>query len=308
MLIDRYGRPLTHIRISVTLRCNHNCIFCHREGISSANSEELTAEEWGFVAKVAIKLGIKNFKLTGGEPLVRNDIVDIVRNLVEVGGEVTMVTNASLLEKYAASLAEAGIKRINVSLHSLKPEVFKIITGGGKLEQVIKGINAAVDSGIPLKINYLVMSVNSDEYKDIISFAESINADMNIIELIPLGLNTSEYRDLHIDLNEIEEYLEKYSVNKYVKEFQSRTTYVLPTGIKITLVKGFLNPLMCMKCTRVRATPDGKLKTCLYREDNMVDMKPAIKARDEEKLEEMFKKINMLREPFFKPTNRVINK
>ncbi|WFO74700.1 GTP 3',8-cyclase MoaA [Desulfurococcaceae archaeon MEX13E-LK6-19] len=298
-LIDKYGRPLTHMRISVTLKCNHNCIFCHHEGIPGISGEELSASEWVFVAEAAVELGIKYYKITGGEPLVRSDIPDIVAGITGVGGEVSLVTNGSLLSQYAVKLAEAGLARINISLHSLNPSVFKNITRGD-LNRVLEGIKSAVDAGIPVKIDYLVLSLNEDEYKEIISYAERIGADLNIIELIPLGMSLGDYNKLHRKLDKIQEYLEQISTRKYVKEFQSRPTYVLPTGIQVTLVKGYDNPELCMRCTRIRATPDGKLKTCIYRNDILIDMKPAIKERDKEALKKLIEKANSLREPFFK--------
>lgn len=300
VLTDRYGRRLTHMRISVTLRCNHDCIFCHREGIDSSISSELGTSDWVFVAEAAIELGIKYYKLTGGEPLLRNDIPDIVSRITSLGGEVSIVTNGSLLKLYAEKLSEAGLSRVNVSLHSLKPSIFNAITGGD-LQKVLDGIKVAVEAGIPVKINYLVLSLNVDEYKDIIGYAEKIGADLNIIELIPLGLPYSSYKKLHRSLDPIEEYLEKNSVRRYVREFQSRPTYVLPTGIHVTLVKGYNNPELCMKCTRIRVTPEGKLKTCIYRNDLLIDMKPAIRSRDKEKLKQLIIKACLLREPFFKP-------
>lgn len=262
--------------------------------------DELSSEDWGFVAEVAVGLGIKYYKLTGGEPLVREDIADIVKCIREAGGIVSIVTNGSLLSMHARRLAEAGVSRVNVSLHSLKPSVYSLITGGGSLENVIRGIEAAIDNGIPIKINYLVLRLNKSEYKDIISYAESIGADMNVIELIPLGMPRKVYEELHTSIDEIEDYLRSRCVRSVVTSFQSRIMYVMPSGIRITVIRGYLNPSMCMHCTRIRATPDGKLKTCLYRSDNMVDIRDAVKRRDREALVKLFHKINELREPFFK--------
>ncbi len=299
-LIDRYGRPLTHMRISVTLRCNHRCIFCHREGLpSNVNGVELTAQDWGFVASVASSLGIKYYKITGGEPLVRNDIVDIVRSIRNSGGIVSIVTNGSLLTKYAEELADL-VSHINISLHSLNPEVFRKITHG-KLEPVLKGIDEALRNGIKLKIDYVVLSLNSHEYTDIINYASDKGVNLNIIELIPLGMSLTEYNRLHAPMDPIEKYLEKISVKKDRKAFQSRPTYILPSGIEVTVIKGICNPEMCMHCTRIRMSPDGKIKTCIYRNDNLLDAYPFIVSRDAEGLKQLFIKANSLREPFFKP-------
>ena len=299
-LIDRYGRPLTHMRISVTLRCNHRCIFCHNEGLPfRIDGNELSAQDWGFVASVATSLGIKYYKITGGEPLVRNDIVDIVRAIRESGGIVSIVTNGSLLAKYAGELADL-VSHINVSLHSLNPTVFHRITRG-RLKPVLEGIEEALHYGIKLKIDYVVLALNNNEYIDIINYASDHGIDLNIIELIPLGMPLAEYQRLHAPMDPIEKYLEEIAVKKNRKTFQNRPTYTLPSGIEVTVIKGICNPEMCLHCTRIRMSPDGKIKTCIYRNDNLLDAYPYIKSRDEKGLKQLFIKANSLREPFFKP-------
>ncbi|MCD6196550.1 MAG: GTP 3',8-cyclase MoaA [Staphylothermus sp.] len=305
MFIDRYGRPVDQMRISVTLRCNHSCIFCHREGINGMEHRELTADDWGFVAKVSVKNDIKYYKLTGGEPLIRNDIVEIVHNIRKAGGTVSITTNGSLLSIYARRLAEEKIDHINVSLHSLKNDIFRKITRGN-LERVLEGIDTALNYGIKLKLDYVVLTYNSNEFIDIINFAESKGIDLNIIELIPLGLSKNEYYKLHLPLDKIIEYLEKESVAKKVREFQTRPVYIMSSGIKITVIKGWCNPELCMRCTRIRMTPDGKIKTCLFRNDQLVDAWREIKNRDEKGFEKALKKAVELREPFFKAKNNCI--
>nr|WP_052833630.1 GTP 3',8-cyclase MoaA [Staphylothermus hellenicus] len=302
MLIDRFGRPITHMRISVTLRCNHSCIFCHREGIFGLKSRELSPGDWGFVARMGVRNDIIYYKLTGGEPLIRDDIVDIVHEIRSVGGVVSITTNGSRLAEFAEKLAEEKVDHINVSLHSLKPDVFKTITGGD-LERVLAGIFKALEYGLKLKIDYVILSLNINEYKDLISFAQKHGLDMNIIELIPLGMSPETYGKLHAGLNNIINYLEKISVKKYKKEFQSRPTYVLPNNSKITIVKGWQNPELCMKCTRIRMTPDGRIKLCIFRNDLVLDARKAILDRDEEAFQKLLEKAALLREPYFKPEN-----
>jgi cyclic pyranopterin phosphate synthase len=288
------------MRISVTLRCNHSCIFCHREGIFGARNRELSPSDWGFVARVSVKHDIRDYKITGGEPLIREDIVDIVHEIRSAGGKVSIVTNGSFLEKYARGFAEEGVDHINVSLHSLKPEVFKLITGGD-LERVLRGIDEALNYGLKLKLDYVVLSYNISEFRDIIRFAEERGVDLNIIELIPLGLTLEKYKTLHTGLDEIIDYLEKNSVEKHIREFQSRPEYVLSSGIRVVIVKGWYNPELCMHCTRIRMTPDGYIKTCIFRNDTLVNARKAILERDEEGFVEALRKAVMLREPFFKP-------
>ncbi|WP_440059623.1 GTP 3',8-cyclase MoaA [Thermogladius sp. 4427co] len=301
MLVDRFGRPLTSLRISVTEKCNYRCVFCHREGLIDYKAEqELSPEDWGFVAKVSKYLEISDAKLTGGEPLVRRDIVEIVREIRSNGLSVSITTNGSLLEKYAKGLAEAGVDHINVSLHSLREEVFRRITGGD-LGRVLKGIDAALSYGIRLKIDFVVLSWNKDELMDIIEFASRKGIDVNLIELIPLGLDNGLYKELHVGVERLEALLKSRVLKVEIREFQSRPIYYLDNGVRVQVVKGFCNPELCAKCSRIRFTPDGKIKTCLFRNDNLVDARPYILNRDFNGLVEAFKKANSLREPYFKP-------
>ncbi|MEM1532672.1 MAG: radical SAM protein, partial [Desulfurococcaceae archaeon] len=229
LLIDKYGRLLTHARVSITNKCNYSCIFCHKEGINWSTANELSPEDWSFFASTVSRLGIMYFKLTGGEPLTRSDVVSIVKGIKPYVKEVSMTTNGSLLDKYAGELLDSGLDRVNVSLHSLNKEVFRELTGG-VLERVIKGIEAAVGLGLVVKLDYLVTSLNAHEYMDIINYAESLGVDLNIIELIPLGLASEKYMELHSQLSNVEKYLEEAAVSKTKYYFQSRPTYVMPSG------------------------------------------------------------------------------
>lgn len=299
VLIDRFGRPLRRLRISVTERCNHACVFCHREGITW-NADELSAADWDFVADVAASLGFVEAKLTGGEPLMRDDVHEIARSFSSRGMAVSLTTNGSRLAEFAARLAEAGVARVNVSVHSLRPETFRKITGGD-LQPVLEGIRAAIESGLEVKLDFVVTSWNADELANIIEFASSVGArGLNIIELIPLGMPHDVYSKLHAGLEEAEKLLERTATRKFVRDFQSRPSYVLPGGLVVELVKGFCNPAMCAACDRLRITPDGKLKTCLFRNDNLIDARPHIASRDREGLIEDFRRAAIIREPLFK--------
>lgn len=301
LLVDRFGRPVNKLRVSITLRCNHACIFCHREGIPASQVKaELGAGDFGFVAEVASSLGIVDFKLTGGEPLVRDDVVDIVSAISQYVRDVSLVTNASRLRKFAQGLAEAGLSRVNVSLHSLREDVFRRITGGGSLSDVLEGIKAAIDAGLKVKLNYLMLSLNADEFKDIIDYASRVGTDLNVIELIPIGTPPNIYKELHVEISPVEEYLRKQAVKVWLAEFQNRPTYLMPSGIKVYVIKGFGNPYLCARCTRLRMTPDGKLQTCIYRPDLLVDARDTILRRDTEGLKDAFKRATELREPYFK--------
>ncbi len=298
-LRDRYGRAVDRFRVSVTQRCNHACIFCHREGIFRFEEEALDPEDYGFLAKVSKTLGITKYKLTGGEPLVREDIADIVRELRYYSNEVSLSTNGSLLKNKARSLAEAGLDRLNLSLHSFKDEVFTYITRA-PLKPVMEGLIEALDVGLKVKINFVVMRSNVNEISRLLDFASRVSVSANLIELIPLGTPQNVYMKEHVSLSEVEDLLEKRATRKYYRDFQNRPTYVLDSGVEVTLIRGYGNPYLCSGCTRLRLTPSGKIKVCIYREDVFVDVKEALKNRDALAVEEALKKATLLREPYFK--------
>ncbi|MCD6324107.1 MAG: GTP 3',8-cyclase MoaA [Desulfurococcales archaeon] len=297
---DRFGRPVDSLRISVTLRCNHSCVFCHMEGIiKDGKLRELSPEDFGFIAEVLRRYGVRNYKLTGGEPLVRGDIVEIVSQLRPYAYDLSMVTNGSLLKHFAKPLAEAGLDRMNVSLHSLREDVFRRITGG-KLKPVLEGIEEALQYGHIIKLDYVYLSWNKGELKDVVNYAASKGLDLNVIELIPIGMSEDLYSALEAGMNPVLRFLESVAVSKKVNPFQNRPTYTLPEGIRVTVILGYGNPYLCAACTRLRMTPDGKFKTCIFDNDNLVDAWDAIKGRDGEGLTSKFLEAVNRREPHFK--------
>lgn len=300
MLRDRFGRPLTHVRISVTNSCNYSCVFCHREGFPGSSGNELSPEDWDFFIGVATRLGLRYYKFTGGEPLLYRGIVEVVESVRRHGGVPSITTNGYLLKELAGPLSRAGVDHINVSLHSLRREVYSAITGSDSLERVLEGIREALRHGIRLKINYLAMRANLAEARSIIGFASTNGADVNLIELVPLGMDGGLYEELHADLDDVVGYLEAVSVEKRVEPFQNRTVYVLPSGTKVYVVRGYGNPLLCSGCTRIRLGPDGKLKLCLYRDGVYLDLGPLIRARDEDGVRRAIMKAAELREPYFR--------
>ena len=300
--IDRYGRRVDSLRISVTYKCNYKCIFCHSEGLLTPISkvDVFTAEDYGFIARVLSRYGVKYYKLTGGEPLLRSDIGDIVAAIKPYAEEVSLVTNGSLLLEKAKILAEAGTDRINVSLHALRRETYEYITGGsGLLDRVIKGIDEALNYGLRVKLNYLLMKSNLEDLPRILEFAEARGLNVSIIELVPLGVPPEVYAREHYPASPIVEYLEKISASKYIREFQNRPVYVLKSGIKVEVVIGYGNRYLCSACTRMRLTPDGCFKTCLYVEKPSVCITEAVKKRNEEELVRLFRDAVLMRKPFF---------
>ena len=300
---DRFGRPVDSLRISVTLRCNHACIFCHMEGIlRDFRAKELTPENYGFLSSTLYSLGVKNYKLTGGEPLIRGDIIEIVKEIRPNAHEISIVTNGSLLKHYARGLAEAGLDRINVSLHSLREEVFHKITGG-RLKPVLEGINEALKYGHVIKLDYVFLRWNSREFEDLIEYASNKGLDINIIELIPIGMDQGTYDELVASVDPVMKYLGRISVRVEVNPFQNRPIYYLPQGNKAIVIKGYGNPYLCAGCTRLRLTPDGKFKTCIFVNNNLVNAWDHIKEKDVEGLKQDFLEAVRRREPYFKFEN-----
>jgi len=295
----------------VTSRCNYHCIFCHREG-EEGNHDVLTRSDIALVGRVAALLGIRYFKITGGEPLIRSDIVEIVRSLKQqTNGEVSMVTNGYFLSKYANRLIDAGLDRVNVSMHSLNENTYERIVGVRGLNKVIQGIKILKDSEIPVKINFVVLKYNVNEYKEVIRFAIENDLNINFIELIPLGMPDETFSRLHISLKPIIEYLEEIYSKKYVRDLQARPVYILSSGVRIEIINSAFNPSFCSNCRKIRLTHDGKLKPCLFRNDNLIDISKILtsKATSEEKIEkliEAFKKANKLREPYYRSEGEYI--
>lgn len=299
-LVDQYGRVVDSLRVLVTSRCNYRCIFCHKEGVTGLPRETLNAEDYGFISRVSSKLGVVYHKITGGEPLLRDDIVEIVKNIKPSSREISLVTNGSLLLEKARDLANAGLDRVNVSLHALSREVYGYVTGGPTpVDRVIAGIDRALDYGIKVKINFLAMKSNVNEFFKVLGFAEKRGINVNLIELIPLGMSPSVYAREHVSLEPILKYLENNSVTKYYRELHNRPVYVLSNGVKVEVVVGYGNYFFCNKCSRLRLTPDGYLKPCLYVENLKVSIVEAVKARSEESLIRAFQEATMLRKPYF---------
>jgi cyclic pyranopterin phosphate synthase len=301
-LRDSYGRYVDRLRISVTGRCNYRCIFCHFEGLSRAGpeAEALTADDYSFIAYVLRKYGVRYHKLTGGEPLIREDIHQVVSGIKQYAEEVSLVTNGSFLLERAGPLAEAGLDRLNVSLHSLRYEVYEYITGGSKLlSKVLKGVDEALDRGIRVKVNFLLMKSNIDDLPRVLDYAESKGLDVNVIELVPLGVPAGVYSREHLPTPTVLNIIQERSIRTETREFQNRPVYVLRSGIRVEVVIGYGNKFLCAACTRMRLTPDGNLKTCLYAEKPTFNIVEAVKRRDEEMLTELFKKAVLARKPFF---------
>ena len=319
-LVDRYGRPVKGVRISVmpSSRCNFNCIFCHHEGIHENPEVIMTPNEIERIVRILMRFGIDSVKLTGGEPMLRSDILEIVERLGRLGlRDLSMTTNGTRIPEFASELREKGLKRVNISLHSLNPKRYCWITGhredvGEKVYRyTLEAIKASLDAGLnPIKLNVVVMrDVNDDEIDNFISFIEKLDSSgkviLQLIELIPLGPFKGEfYERYHYDLGEVEERFSKIAVKKIIRRLHLRHQYLLPNGVWVEFVRPVNNYVFCMNDNRIRITHDGKFKPCLMRNDNHVDFLNAMRSgASDEELEKLFLKAVYLREPYYKPPN-----
>jgi cyclic pyranopterin phosphate synthase len=307
VLTDNCRRPLLNLRISITQRCNLKCSYCHREGeVQQANvaAEKMALQEIVRIAKTAVELGIARIKLTGGEPLMRSDVCELVKQIASLSGlkDLSMTTNGLLLPELAKGLHAAGLKRINISLSSLNPETYRNLTGG-KLENALAGIQAAIEAGFdPVKINMVVLrGVNVGEVKEMIAFARDTGAILQLIELDPVNVTSEYYTRHHRFLTEQEAMLRDKAVSIETRRLMhNRLIYHLP-DVTVEVVHPTENSDFCMHCTRLRVTSDGKLKPCLMRNDNLTDiLTPMRNGATDEELKQLFMKANQLREPFNK--------
>jgi cyclic pyranopterin phosphate synthase len=291
ILKDSFNRPVSNLRVSLTPKCNLSCIYCHKEGEKSPK-DQLSAEEIAEILRVAAKFEIRSVKFTGGEPLLRPDLLEIVQS-VPAGMESSLTTNGTLLADLASGLKDVGLRRVNVSLDSLNPETYKKITGIDKLSDVLDGITAALDVGLtPVKLNMVVLEgINDNEVDDFLAYVRgNRNLVLQLIEL--MHFNDCNY---HGDLNGLEETLASRSKQIITRRMHHRKKYCLD-GAEVEVVRPLHNTEFCAFCNRLRVTSDGKLKPCLLRTDNHVE----IRGKKGAELEVLFKKAVSLREPFYK--------
>jgi len=307
-LRDNCGRPLLNLRISITQRCNNRCAYCHREGeVQRANrsAEFMSVKEIVQIAKIALGLGISRIKLTGGEPLMRTDLAEIVAGIAGLPGvrDLSLTTNGLLLVGgVAKKLYDCGLKRVNISLPSLNPETYQKLTGG-KLENALIGIKAAIEAKYcPVKLNMVVLKdVNVTDVPSLIEFAGQNNIVLQLIELDPVNVSNKYYKEHHRGLDQQEALLNAKAISIEKRPFMhNRLIYHLPNAT-VEVVKPIENTDFCMHCTRLRVTSDGKLKPCLMRNDNLTDiLTPIRQGATDEELRKLFLKANNLREPYNK--------
>ena len=283
MLLDPYKRPVNYLRVSVTDRCDFRCQYCMAENMTFLPKKDLLSlQEIERICSSFISLGTKKIRITGGEPLVRKNVMSLFENLgyfLKKGelNELTLTTNGSQLYRYAQDLFNVGVRRINVSLDTLNPSLFSSLTRRGNLEKVLRGIEEAKRVGLKIKINTVALkNTNENELIDIMSWAHTNDCDITIIETMPLGEIDYDRTDQFLPVSKVKENIEKkFSLNKskYYTGGPSRYYDVKETGKKI----GFITPLthnFCELCNRVRLTCTGKLYMCLGQDDS-ADFKEA---------------------------------
>lgn len=300
---DKFERPIISLRITITNRCNENCIYCHHDGMISSKNE-MTPDEIYKICEIAKKLGVKKIRISGGDPLVRKDIVEIVEKIASLNfKDISLTTNGVLLEKYAKDLKKAGLNRVNVSLDTLNHTTYRFVTNSDYLNEAKAGIIKSVEVGLyPVKINMVVMKdINEHEIKDMFEFCRNNKMVLQLIELIE-SENCDDDKfsaEYHYKLDLIEKKLSDMAENVRERKFmQGRKKYYINGG-EIEVVKPMDNTKFCANCTRLRVTPDGKIKPCLLRNDNLVDIITDIRnnSSDDELANIFLKGINE-REPF----------
>jgi cyclic pyranopterin phosphate synthase len=285
-LIDGFGRTVTYLRVSVTDRCDLRCVYCMAEKMTFLpKAQVLTLEELDRISTAFIGLGVRKLRLTGGEPLVRKGFMDLVEGLsrhLKSGAldELTLTTNGTRLAEFADDLSRHGVRRINVSMDTLKPDLFRTLTRGGDLAKVIAGIEAAQAAGIAVKINAVALAHdNAAEIPQLIQWAHGRGLDMTLIETMPLG---------EVEADRTDQFLSLADVRRELASYWTLTDLQLSTGGPARYVRieetggrlGLITPLshnFCEACNRVRLTCTGTLHTCLGREDAS-DLRAVIRA------------------------------
>ncbi|SEL03715.1 GTP 3',8-cyclase MoaA [Ectothiorhodospira marina] len=283
-LVDRFGRRVSYLRISITDRCDFRCVYCMSEDMQFLpRSQVLTLEEIQQIARAFVALGVDKIRITGGEPLVRRGVTGLFRGLGTLPGleELTLTTNGSQLARHAPALRAAGVRRINISLDSLRPERFRHITRQGELQRVLDGIDAALAAGMErVKINSVILKGrNADEIIDLVEFCRARDMDISFIEEMPLGVNADHDRaEVFYSSDQVRADIQaRYRLIPTTESTGGPSRYFRlddgPTRI------GFISPHshnFCVDCNRVRLTAEGRLLLCLGQEHS-VDLRQVVR-------------------------------
>lgn len=287
-MIDPFGRAITYLRVSVTDRCDFRCTYCMAEDMTFLPKKDLLSlEELDRLCTVFIEKGVRKLRLTGGEPLVRKNIMHLVRQLsrhLESGAleELTLTTNGSQLARFAQELADCGVRRINVSLDTLDPEKFRSITRWGELSKVMAGIEAAEAAGLKIKLNAVALKgFNDAELPEMLRWAHGRGMDLTVIETMPMGEIDADRTDQYLPLSQLRADLERRFMLTdipFKTGGPARYVQVAETGGRL----GFITPMthnFCESCNRVRITCTGTLYMCLGQDDD-ADLRTALRASE----------------------------
>lgn len=287
-LIDKFNREINYLRISITEHCNYRCFYCRDDEHTPDCKQQdiLNYEDIEKIIKIFAELGVTKIRLTGGEPLLRRGIIKIAKLISHVDGinDVSLSTNAHLLEKFAKKLHQNDINRVNISIDSLIPERFEKITRGGDVIEVIKGVDAAIQEGMsPVKINMVVMrGVNDDEIESMINFAITKGIDVRFIETMPIGLVGIKALNQHISEKDIFAKINKHLGNQLIPIDSSKTDgpahnfKIKDTNSTVGIISAVSNHF-CQTCNRIRLTAKGNLILCLGQEDE-ISLKDAVRS------------------------------
>ena len=298
MLADAFGREVTDLRISVTKRCNFGCIYCHDEGLGPIlrprmpHDEEMTPDEIERLVRVAREFDIRSIKFTGGEPLVRLDMEEIVDRTVRQIDDVSMTTNGSMLANRAEGLRDAGLKRVNVSVDSLDPRAFKDIRKGD-LHPVLLGIQEALRVGLkPVKLNMVVFKQTLPYIPAMIDYiGHGEGLKLQLIQFMP---ELVDHNDWMVDIDGVKKWLESRADEVLVREMHHRHIYLF-NGAEVEVVDPVYNAEFCMNCHRIRVTHKGELKGCLNRNDDLIPTR----GLDQEGIREAFRSVVANRVPYY---------
>ncbi len=297
-MLDSFGRKINYMRFSITDRCDLRCKYCMPKNMVFSNKKDLLSiQDLKNLSQTVIELGIKKIRITGGEPLVRKDLTLFLNHLNQyrkkgVLDEITITTNGTLLEKYAKNLFDNGVKRVNISLDSLVKEKYSFITNGGKIENVLRGIEKALELGIQIKINtVLIKNFNIDEILLLVEWCAKKSMKLSFIEIMPLG---------EIEYSRKEQYYPVVSAKQIIQnEFGLESINYKTNGPSnyfktktLNSIIGFISPIsnhFCESCNRIRITSNGILYSCLGHDDS-IDLKPLLKDYNKENLYEEIRK------------------
>ena len=292
VMIDPFGRAVTYLRVSVTDRCDFRCTYCMAEDMTFLPKKDLlTLEELDRLCSVFVARGVRKLRLTGGEPLVRKNIMHLIRSLsrhLDTGAldELTLTTNGSQLSRFAGELADCGVKRVNVSLDTLDPDKFHAITRWGRIERVMEGIEAAEKAGLKIKINAVALKdFNDAEIPDLLRWAHGRGMDLTLIETMPMGDIDADRTDQYLPLSLVRTMLSRqFTLTDipYKTGGPARYVQVAETGGRL----GFITPMthnFCESCNRVRLTCTGTLYMCLGQDDAR-DLREPLRASDDDAL------------------------